>query len=104
MGAGNWVPVIRVAQMADLRREGGLMPDNSDIPKLSFEKALSELEGLVRKLEEGDASLDGAIEAYERGALLKRHCQKKLDEAKARVDKITVSADGSVTAESADME
>lgn len=80
------------------------MPDNSDIPGLSFEKALAELEGLVRKLEEGDASLDGAIEAYERGALLKQHCQKKLDEAKARVDKITVSADGTVATETADME
>lgn len=80
------------------------MPDNKDIPGLNFEQALAELEGIVRKLEEGDASLDGAIEAYERGALLKQHCQKKLDEAKARVDKITVSADGAVSSEPADME
>jgi len=74
------------------------------IEELTFEQALAELERLVRKLEEGDASLDGAIEAYERGALLKRHCQKKLDEARARVDKITVSADGTVGSEPANME
>jgi len=74
------------------------------IEELTFEQALAELERLVRKLEEGDASLDGAIEAYERGALLKQHCQKKLDEAKARVDKITVSADGTVGSEPANME
>ena len=43
----------------------------SDIDALSFEDALSELEGIVRRLEEGSAKLDEAITAYERGALLK---------------------------------
>lgn len=74
------------------------------IEDLTFEQALAELEQLVRQLEEGDASLDGAIDAYERGARLKQHCQKKLDEAKARVDKISVSADGAVSADPANME
>jgi len=52
----------------------------SDIAKLSFEVALSELEKIVRTLEEGDGKLDESIKAYERGALLKRHCEAKLQE------------------------
>jgi len=76
---------------------------NSDIAAMSFEAALAELETIVRKLEEGETSLDDAIGAYERGALLKQHCQKKLDEAKTRVDKITIQSDGSVSTEPADL-
>lgn len=77
--------------------------NNSDISEMSFESALSELESIVRKLEEGETSLDDAIGAYERGALLKKHCQEKLDAAKMRVDKITIKGDGSVAAEPADL-
>jgi len=70
-----------------------------EIAALSFEDALAELEGIVRRLETGNAKLDEAIAAYERGALLKRHCEAKLREAQARVEKIVVSADGTVSAE-----
>ena len=62
-----------------------------DIAALSFEDALAELEKLVKQLEDGKAKLDDAIGAYERGALLKRHCEEKLKEAQA---KITLVADG----------
>jgi exodeoxyribonuclease VII small subunit len=68
-----------------------------DIVKLSFEEALSELEKLVKQLEDGKAKLDDAIGAYERGAHLKRHCEMKLREAQAKIEQITVSADGKVT-------
>ena len=68
----------------------------ADIQKLSFEDALAELEQIVRRLEEGKAKLDEAIVSYERGALLKLHCEKKLREAQMKVDQITLSADGSV--------
>ncbi len=74
----------------------------SDIAKLSFEVALSELEKIVRTLEEGDGKLDDSIKAYERGALLKRHCEAKLQEARARVEKIVLAADGSISAQPAD--
>ena len=77
--------------------------ENHDIAEMSFEAALAELENIVRKLEEGETSLDDAIGAYERGALLKQHCQKKLDEAKTRVDKITLQSDGTVSTEPADL-
>lgn len=70
-----------------------------EIAGMSFEDALSELEQIVRRLEVGNAKLDEAIAAYERGALLKRHCEAKLREAQSRVDKIVVSADGTVAAE-----
>ena len=70
-----------------------------EIATLSFEDALKQLEDIVRKLETGNAKLDESIAAYERGALLKRHCEKKLREAQARVEKIVIGADGTVAAE-----
>lgn len=65
-----------------------------EIAKLGFEEALSELEKLVRQLEDGKAKLDDAISAYERGALLKRHCEAKLREAKAKIERIEIGPDG----------
>jgi exodeoxyribonuclease VII small subunit len=71
-------------------------PVPADIAVLSFEDALTELEKLVKQLEDGKAKLDDAIKAYERGALLKRHCETKLREAQAKIEQITVGADGSI--------
>ncbi len=61
---------------------------------LSFEDALKELEVIVRQLESGDVPLDASISLYERGDLLRGHCQKRLDAAQARIEKIRVGADG----------
>ena len=72
-----------------------------DIGAMSFEDALAELEQIVRRLEGGQVRLDDAIQSYERGALLKRHCELKLNEAQQRVDRIVIGADGSVSAEPA---
>ena len=66
----------------------------ADIAKMSFEDALAQLEEIVRNLETGDSALDDAIAAYERGAALKRHCESKLRQAQARVEKISLGADG----------
>ncbi|MDV7340130.1 exodeoxyribonuclease VII small subunit [Terasakiella sp. A23] len=71
----------------------------SEIENLSFEEALAQLEEIVRQLESGSGKLDDAITAYEKGAHLKRHCEAKLAEAKAKVDKISLAPDGSVTAQ-----
>lgn len=71
--------------------EPGIPPD---IAALSFEAALAELEAIVKRLETGNAKLDDAISAYERGALLKRHCEAKLRAAQSRVDKIVLGPDG----------
>lgn len=78
-----------------------LPPIPPDIAAMSFEDALSELERIVRQLEEGRGKLDEAISSYERGTALKRHCEAKLREAQAKVDRITVAADGAVGIEPA---
>jgi exodeoxyribonuclease VII small subunit len=75
-----------------------------DIAAMSFEDALAELEQIVRRLEAGQVKLDEAIRCYERGALLKRHCEEKLEEAQQRVDRIVVGADGTVVARPANLD
>jgi exodeoxyribonuclease VII small subunit len=76
----------------------------ADIAAMSFEDALAELEGIVRRLEGGQVKLDDAIQSYERGAQLKRHCEKKLNEAQQRVDRIVIGPDGAVAVEPAKLD
>ena len=71
----------------------------SDIHKMSFEGALEEMEGIVQKLESGEVKLDEAIDAYTRGAQLKKHCEAKLREAQVRIDKIVLGPNGEINAE-----
>ena len=71
----------------------------ADLSKLSFEDALAELEKIVRGLEGGQQKLEEATGAYERGALLRRHCEAKLAEAEARVQAIVAAADGALSLE-----
>jgi len=71
------------------------------IESLSFEEALGELQTLVKALEKGDAKLEEAISAYERGAALKRHCERKLREAQEKVDRIVIGSDGTLSTEPA---
>ena len=70
-----------------------------DIKELTFEQALSELEEIVEKLEQGDIDLEDSIDIYERGTLLKTHCEEKLKSAKLKVDKIVSHPDGDFTSE-----
>ncbi len=55
---------------------------------------MAELEQIVGRLERGDVPLAESITIYERGEALKKHCEKLLGEAEARVEKIRVGADG----------
>ncbi len=71
----------------------------ADIASLSFEESLEQLEEIVRKLEAGQGKLNEAIESYERGAALKRHCEAKLKEAQQKVDRIVTASDGSLRIE-----
>ena len=75
-----------------------------DIKELSFEQALSELEDIVAKLERGDAPLDESIDIYERGALLKKLCEDKLQAAQLKVDKIILGPDGQIATKPLDPE
>lgn len=80
------------------------MSENAKINELSFEQALGELETIVRGLESGQAPLEDSIGAYERGIALKKHCQTKLQEAQAKIEKITVGKDGSLSTAPLDAE
>lgn len=71
-------------------------PLPADILAMDFETALGELETTVKKLEEGRGKLDEALIAFERGNLLRRHCENKLAEAQSRIDKIIVRSDGTI--------
>jgi len=71
---------------------------------MSFEDALAELEQIVRRLEAGQVKLDEAIHSYERGAQLKQHCERKLNEAQQRVERIVIAADGGISAEPAKLD
>ena len=66
----------------------------TDIAALSFEDALAQLEKIVSELESGRAPLEKSIELYERGAALKAHCEKRLEAARLRVEKIVVGKSG----------
>ena len=65
-----------------------------DLTALPFEKALAELEEIVRRLERGDVPLEDSIAIYERGELLKKHCETLLRRAEARIEKITIGPEG----------
>ncbi len=69
----------------------------SNVAKMSFEEAMTELEALVGQLESGNVPLEESIKLYERGDALKQHCEKKLAEAEEKVAQITKGADGAAT-------
>jgi exodeoxyribonuclease VII small subunit len=68
--------------------------DAPALAALPFEKALAELEEIVRRLERGDVPLEDSIAIYERGEVLKKHCEALLKKAEARIEKITIGPDG----------
>ena len=65
-----------------------------DISGLSFEDALAELERIVRGLETGQQKLEDAMDSYERGAALRRHCEARLKDAQARIEQIAFGSHG----------
>jgi len=54
--------------------------------KEKFEDALEKLEGIVKKLETGELTLEESLKAFEEGIRLTRLCAGKLDEAERRVE------------------
>jgi len=53
--------------------------------KLDYEAAVTELESLVERLEQGDISLEDSLKLYESGVLLTRDCQEALNAAEQKV-------------------
>ena len=64
----------------------------SDTP--DFETALKRLEEIVKKLENGELSLDSALQLFEEGIKLSRFCHTKLEEAERRVEILVKNSSG----------
>jgi exodeoxyribonuclease VII small subunit len=64
-----------------------------------FETALKKLEEVVRRLEDGDLSLDDSLKAFEEGVKNAAFCARKLDEAEKRVELLLKQKDGSFVKE-----
>lgn len=62
----------------------------------TFEVSLTELEKIVRKLEDGDLSLEESLKLFETGVRLSRECQERLDQAERRIDILLKDADGNL--------
>ena len=75
------------------------MAENSsiDVKKMPFERAIEELESIVKNLEGGKVPLEQSVALYERGEALKKRCEELLRQAEARVEKITLDANGNPT-------
>jgi exodeoxyribonuclease VII small subunit len=74
--------------------ENTQMDAKVDVRKLSFERAIEELESIVTRLEGGKVPLEESVAIYERGEALKRRCEELLRQAESRVDKISTDANG----------
>ena len=71
-----------------------LPTDDADIKRMSFEEALAALERIVSDLERGDVPLEQSIRIFERGEKLKVHCDRLLNAAEDKVEKIKLSRAG----------
>jgi len=69
-------------------------PAKAAVADLPFEQAMQELEQIVGELEKGLVSLDESVALYARGRGLQERCEKLLTQAEARVEKITLDANG----------
>jgi len=84
--------------------EKNIADPNNSTNVSSFEQALKELEAIVRKLESGSGDLEGSIRDYVRGTELMGFCQKKLADARLKVESILKLPDGSTTVKPFDAE
>ena len=64
---------------------------------MTFENAMSELEGIVKKLELGSLTLDESLAAFENAVGLIKLCNEKLEGAKRQVKVLVEGEDGSIT-------
>ncbi len=67
---------------------------------IKFEDTLSNLEGIVKKLESGELSLEESLVAFEEGTKLSRICSKQLDAAEKKIEILVKGEDGKLETES----
>jgi len=70
---------------------------DAKIEEMSFEDAMRELEAIVTQLDSGNVELEKSIALYERGALLKAHCEAMLKDAEEKVAAIKLDQNGQPT-------
>ena len=66
---------------------------------IKFEKAMTRLENIVDELERGDLDIDKSLEIFEEGIKMSRLCSKKLNEAEAKIEKLTKGKTGDLITE-----
>ena len=71
------------------------MSSENNVNKISFEQALSQLTGLVEKLESGELPLEESVAAFEQGVKLSRRCETLLEQAEQRLQVLNNSEDNS---------
>lgn len=65
---------------------------DTPVSEMNFETAMAELEKVVGQLESSQVALEDSIKLYDRGAELKKHCEKKLAVAEEKIAQITLAA------------
>jgi len=67
--------------------------------EIKFEKATTRLENIVEELERGDLDIDKSLEIFEEGIKMSRLCSKKLNEAEAKIEKLSKGKKGDLITE-----
>jgi len=67
--------------------------------EIKFEKAIQRLEKIVEDLEKGEMDIDKSLEIFEEGIKMSRVCSKKLNEAEAKIEKLTKDQKGELVTE-----
>ena len=67
--------------------------------EVKFEKAIQRLEKIVDDLEKGELDIDKSLEIFEEGIKMSRVCSKKLNEAEAKIEKLTRDQKGELVSE-----
>jgi len=61
---------------------------NKPVAEMSYEEAMTELEGIVQSLEEEQVPLEDSMKLFERGQALAAHCGSLLESAQLKVQKL----------------
>jgi exodeoxyribonuclease VII small subunit len=67
--------------------------------EIKFEKAMTRLENIIEELERGDLDIDKSLEIFEEGIKMSRLCSKKLNEAEAKIEKLSKGKKGDLITE-----
>lgn len=71
--------------------------------EMSFEKALTELEDIVDKMEKGDLSLNESLALFEKGVQLARFMRKEIETAEKKIEILLKDEKGKIGPKSFDL-